>query len=54
MNKLIFSTAFFYLKGAVDGTLIPIQAPKDDEHVFVCRKGYHALNIQGVVEHELR
>ena len=34
--------------GAVDGSLIPIFAPKKDEHLFVCRKGYHALNIQGI------
>ena len=32
--------------GAVDGTLIPIKAPSVDEHLYVCRKGYHALNIQ--------
>jgi hypothetical protein len=31
--------------GAVDGTLIPIKAPSVDEHLYVCRKGYHALNI---------
>ncbi|XP_062598054.1 putative nuclease HARBI1 [Saccostrea cucullata] len=40
--------------GAVDGTLIPILAPKDDEYVYVCRKGYHALNVQGVVDSSLR
>ncbi|CAC5362789.1 HARBI1 [Mytilus coruscus] len=34
--------------GAVDGTLIRIKAPSVDEHLYVCRKGYHALNIQGV------
>jgi hypothetical protein len=34
--------------GAVDGTLIPIKAPSVDEHLYVCRKGYHALNIQCV------
>jgi hypothetical protein len=32
--------------GAVDGTLIPIKAPSVDEHLYVCRKGYYALNIQ--------
>lgn len=35
---------------AVDGTLIPILAPKVDEFAYVCRKGYHALNVQGVVD----
>jgi hypothetical protein len=34
--------------GAVDGTLIPIKAPSVDEHLYVCRKGYHALNIECV------
>ena len=36
--------------GAVDGTLIPIKAPVDDEHLFVCRKGFHAMNVQVVVD----
>ncbi|CAC5371539.1 HARBI1 [Mytilus coruscus] len=34
--------------GAIDGTLIRIKAPSVDEHLYVYRKGYHALNIQGV------
>ena len=34
--------------GAVDGTLIPIKTPSVDEHLYVCRKGYYALNIQCV------
>ena len=24
-------------------------APPEDEHLFVCRKGYHAINVQGVM-----
>ena len=36
--------------GAVDGTLIPIKAPSVDEHLYVCRKGFHALNVQGVCD----
>lgn len=40
--------------GAVDGTLIPILAPNVDEFAYVCRKGYHALNVQGVVDASLR
>ena len=35
--------------GAVDDTLIPIIAPARDEHLYFCHKGYHALNIQGVM-----
>lgn len=41
--------------GAVDGTLIPIIAPAGlEEPAFVCRKGYHALNVQAVVDHNMR
>lgn len=40
--------------GVVDGTLIPIIAPIDHEEIYVCRKGYHALNIQAVVDHDMR
>ncbi|CAC5382729.1 HARBI1 [Mytilus coruscus] len=40
--------------GAIDGTLIPIQSLSDDEPNFVCRKGYHAINVQAVVDHKLR
>ncbi|XP_052268053.1 putative nuclease HARBI1 isoform X1 [Dreissena polymorpha] len=40
--------------GAVDGTLIPIIAPSEAEEVYVCRKGYHAINVQAVVDHEMR
>ena len=37
-----------HVLGAIDGTLIPIKAPQNDGNLFVCRKGYHALNIQGI------
>ncbi|XP_052772710.1 putative nuclease HARBI1 [Mya arenaria] len=40
--------------GAVDGTLVPIIAPHDNEKVYVYRKGYHALNIQAVVNSNMR
>uniref|UniRef100_K1PEI0 DDE Tnp4 domain-containing protein n=1 Tax=Magallana gigas TaxID=29159 RepID=K1PEI0_MAGGI len=41
--------------GAIDGTLIPIMGMTgDDEHVFVCRKGFHAVNMQGIVTADLR
>jgi hypothetical protein len=32
-------------------SLIRIISPAVDEHVFVCRKNYHALNIQGICDH---
>jgi hypothetical protein len=40
--------------GAVDGTLIPIQAPSENPQTYVCRKGYHAVNIQAVVDSSLK
>lgn len=32
--------------GFINGTLIRILAPAEQEHEFVCRKGYHAINGQ--------
>jgi hypothetical protein len=40
--------------GAIDGTSIPIIAPKDNEADFVCRKGFHAINVQAVADDSLR
>ncbi|XP_056006893.1 putative nuclease HARBI1 [Ostrea edulis] len=40
--------------GAVDGTLIKIQASSDNEPSYVCRKGFHALNVQAVADATLR
>ena len=34
--------------GVLDGSQIPIGRPKDDDHLFVCRKGYHSINVQAV------
>ena len=41
--------------GAIDGTLIPIQGMSGEEEPnFVCRKGFHAINCQGIVDANLR
>lgn len=32
--------------GCIDGTQVRIQAPSEQEHEFVNRKGYHAINVQ--------
>lgn len=41
--------------GAVDGTQIPITQPAtEDEKVYVCRKGYHAINVMIVCDSNLR
>jgi len=40
--------------GAIDGTLIPIIRPAESEEVYVCRKGFHAINVQAVVDANMR
>ena len=37
---------------AVDGTLDPILTPHVDAHVFICRKGYAAVNCKVVCNHQ--
>lgn len=50
-----FSKARFpNVLGAVDGTLKKIQAPSENEPSYVCRKGFHALNVQAVSDASLR
>lgn len=45
-------TAFI---GAVDWTLIPIKGmTSPDEPAYVCRKNFHALNIQAVADANMR
>ena len=39
---------------AIDGTLIAIKGPSKDEPLYVCRKGFHAINVQVVCDFELR
>jgi nuclease HARBI1 len=36
--------------GCIDGTQIAILAPRENEHLYVCRKGFHALNVQVVCD----
>jgi hypothetical protein len=36
--------------GCVDGSFIPIKAPSSPEDIYVCRKGCHALNVQGICD----
>ena len=39
--------------GAIDGSLVPLIAPSENEPVYVSRKGYHAINVQGIMNAEL-
>ena len=38
---------------AVDGLLIPIKAPHDQEHLYVCHKSFHAINTMAVFNAQL-
>ncbi|XP_052814780.1 putative nuclease HARBI1 isoform X3 [Mya arenaria] len=40
--------------GAVDGTLVPIIAPKDSGEAYICRKGFHAINVMATCSHDRR
>lgn len=42
--------------GCIDGSLVPIKGPTNaqDEHLYVCRKRYHALNVQAVVDANMK
>lgn len=41
--------------GAIDGTLIPIKGMSGpQEPAFLCRKNFHALNIQAVTDSNTR
>ena len=39
--------------GAIDGTLISIKTPKEDEHRYVSRKGGHSLNVLATCDSNL-
>ena len=45
---------FLNVLGCVDGTHIPILAPRENEHLYVCRKGFHSMNVQAVCDANLR
>eukprot|EP00105_Crassostrea_gigas_P033686 XP_011457145.1 PREDICTED: putative nuclease HARBI1 [Crassostrea gigas] len=38
--------------GCIDGTHVRIQAPFEDEAVYVNRKGFHSINVQAICDHE--
>lgn len=41
--------------GAIDGTLIPIRGVSgENEHLFVSRKNFHAINVQAICDAKLR
>ena len=54
LNHFVFFPGIPNVIGAIDGTLIPIVAPAVDEVSYVCRKGFHALNIQAIVGPDMK
>ena len=40
--------------GCIDGTHIRILRPTVDEAQYVCRKGYHSINVQAVCDHKCK
>ena len=40
--------------GAIDGTLISILTPHEDEHLYVSRKGGHSLNILAICDTNMK
>ena len=40
-----------YIAGAIDGSHIPILAPHEHAADYYCRKGFHSVLLQGVVDH---
>ena len=39
--------------GAIDGSLIAIKGPDNEEHLYVCHKGFHAINVMAVCNAQL-
>jgi hypothetical protein len=40
--------------GVIDGTHIPIHAPSKNGSRFINRKGFHSINLLGIVDHQGR
>jgi len=40
--------------GVIDGTHVPIHSPSKDGSRFVNRKGFHSINLLGIVDHQGR
>lgn len=52
VKKGIYEIAGFpNVIGVIDGTQCAIKGPTIDESAYVCRKGFHSINVQVVVNH---
>lgn len=43
---------FYSFANIIDGTLIPVSSPVVNEPLYICRKGYPAINVQVVCDHQ--
>ena len=54
MKAGFFKITQFPNAGIIDGTQILFQGTStDDKHLYVCRKGIDAINVQAIVDHDL-
>ena len=53
-TKLYEIAQFPNVIGLIDGTQIPIKGPSVEEHLYICRKGYHSINVQIVCDANLK
>ncbi|KAI0230394.1 hypothetical protein LSAT2_019259 [Lamellibrachia satsuma] len=51
--KFYYTNGFPNVVGSIDGTQICIQAPSENEHAFINRKGYHSINVQVMCDEDL-
>lgn len=54
MQKYYDLSKFPNVLGCIDGTHVPIKTPCKDEHLFINRKNFHSINVQGVCDSDLR
>ena len=50
MQEFLNISRFPQVVGALDGSHIPIKAPKDDPNEYVNRKSFHSIVLQGVAD----
>lgn len=55
MKTKFFQVASFpNVVGCIDGVLVGIQTPYEHEVSYVCRKGFHAINVQAISDADMR
>jgi len=54
MSEFHEIAGFPNILGCIDGTQIPITTPHTNENIYVCRKGFHSINVQAICDSKLR